>query len=88
MTPSEPTERADKTVRFVVQELDALRARLDNAADWFSNPEATIRAAALAKEVECLCRQAALCQDPFEAGTLLGDARRYLDELQALIGVH
>jgi hypothetical protein len=81
-------EKADKTVPSVVQELDALRHRMDNASDWFSNPEATIRAAALAEEVERLCRQATLCQAPLEVETLLAAARRNLDELQILLGVH
>ena len=87
MTPTEPTDKADTTATSVVQELDALRERFDNASDWFSNPESTIRAAALSKEVESLCRQASLCQNPLEVETLLDAARRYLDELQTLLGV-
>jgi phage-related baseplate assembly protein len=88
MTPTEPREKADPTVSSVIQELDALRERLDEAPDWFSNPGATIRAAALAKEVEHLCRQASLCNDPLAVESLLAASSRCLDELQTLLGVH
>ncbi len=83
-----PAEKPNPTVSTVLQELDALRGRLDEAADWYSNPKATLRAVALSEEVGRLCRQASLSQNPHEVERLAAAASRCLDEMQTLLGVH
>ena len=81
----------DNTIEVIIsdvlEELDALRKRLEGAAEWFKGPEATLRAAALSKDVERLCREAAALEDTFEAKGLLDSARERLIELQKLLGL-
>lgn len=83
-----PIEKPDQSISLVHQELDALRKRLDQAPEWFRGAESAIRAAALAKEVERLCREASQCKDPREAESLLAASRLHLDQLQTLLGSH
>lgn len=69
-------------------ELDALLRRLDQAEEWFCNPETSIHIAALAEEVERLCQQASSCDEPLNTQALMGKARLRLDEMQTLLGLH
>ena len=72
----------------MLRELDALRRRLDQAPTWLKDGETTVSAAALAEEVRCLCQQAASSSDPRATGELLAKARKSLQELEVLLGVH
>lgn len=83
-----PGENPGPTTSSMLQELDALRQRLDQAPHWFRDPEASIRAAALAEEVKRLCHEGSLCDDGVEAESLLAIASQRLEELQKLLGVH
>lgn len=75
-------------VSDLLRDLGALRLRLEQAPDWFSRPEDTLRAGALAEEVKRLCQQATLSQDDDEITRLVAGARECLDELQILLGTH
>ena len=75
-------------VSELLTELEALRARLDQAQEWFSRPHQTLRAGALAEEVKLLCREAARCDEAGRLSDLVAQARQRLDELQALLGSH
>lgn len=83
-----PVEKSELSASTVLQELDALRKRLDQASEWFSGVDSAIHIAALAEEVERLCRQASHCNEPLEVESLLETARRRLDKMQTLLGVH
>lgn len=83
-----PVENPDLSASTVLQELDALRKRLDQASEWFSGADSAIQIAALAEEVERLCQQASHCNEPSEVESLLETARHRLDEMQALLGAH
>ena len=83
-----PTDDSQPLVSSLHQELDALCKRLDQAADWLSDAETTMTAAAMAEEVERLCWKALLCDDPCESELLLSASRRRLQDLQILLGVH
>ena len=83
-----PGENPGPTASSMLQELDALRQRLDQASHWFSGPEASLHAAALAEEVKRLCHEGSLCEDAVEAESLLAAASQHLEELQKLLGVH
>ena len=72
----------------VLQELNAVRTRMDQPQEQSRGGEAAIKAAALAEEVKRLCRQASRCSDNEQVEALLSQARHRLDELQKLLGVH
>jgi len=84
--PSDPDR--NPTVSELLRELEALRVRLDQAQAWFSRPQDTMKAGALAEEVKRLCQEASRSDDEEEVAGLLAEARRYLDELQILLGFH
>ncbi len=81
-------EKAGASVSSVLQELEAVRNRMDQASDWYCSADGSMRAAALAQEVGRLVREASLQRDDRDAALLLAMARRLLDELQILLGVH
>lgn len=72
----------------LLRELEALRGRLEQAPSWFSRPQDTLKAGALAEEVRRLCHKCAESDDDHEVVTLLARARTCLDELQVLLGSH
>jgi hypothetical protein len=76
------------SVSDLLREVGALRMRLEQASVWFSRPEDTLRAGALAEEVKRLCQEATLSKDDDETDGLLARARECLDELQILLGSH
>jgi len=78
----------EAAVSELLRELEALRARLDHAQEWFNRPQDTIKAGGLAEEVKRLCQDATRGGDAAEVAELLSNARRRLDELQALLGSH
>lgn len=65
-----------------------MRARLEQAPEWFRRSHDTLKAGALAEEVKRLCTKASCCSEPAEVETLLAKARSRLDEMQALLGSH
>jgi len=81
-------ERRDALIIAVLEELEALIERLDNAPEWFRGAGTGMRAAALATEVKSLCGKASVSNDTNETERLLAQARNYLAEIQAIIGVH
>jgi hypothetical protein len=72
----------------LLRELEALRVRLEQAPAWFSRPQDTLRAGALAEEVKRLCQDSHRSDDQAEVDKLLDSARQCLDELQILLGSH
>lgn len=78
----------EPSISELLQELEALRIRLDQAQEWFNRPQDTMKAGALAEEVKRLCQEAARSEEESEIGTLLASARELLDELQVLLGCH
>jgi hypothetical protein len=85
---SHRTTRPGPSVSDLLLDLEALRARLRQAPEWFSRPQEALRAGALAEEVKRLCRESSRSSDPVEIAALLAGARKCLDELQALLGSH
>ena len=81
-------EKPHPLIATLLQELDAIRARMDQAPEWSRGGEVAVTAAALAEEVKRLCREASLCSDHHEVEDLLNRSRHRLDELQTLLGVH
>jgi hypothetical protein len=75
-------------VSELLRELEALRVRLEQAPEWFSRPQDTLRAGALAEEVKRLCQEACLSEDQPKVTQLFDSVRRCLDELQVLLGSH
>jgi hypothetical protein len=75
-------------VSELLRDLEALRARLEQAPAWFSRPQDTLRAGALAEEVKRLCQESYRSDDDAEVTRLLDSARQCLDELQILLGSH
>jgi hypothetical protein len=86
MPPTNPG--VEPTVSALLRELDALRARLDQAQEWFNRPQDTMKAGALAQEVRRLCYEASSRDGDTEVATLIDRARSCLDELQVLLGSH
>lgn len=86
MSPSGTDTRS--TVQVLLRELDALRIRLEQAPSWFSRPQDTLRAGALAEEVRRFCQEASRSPEDGETKALLAEAQRRLDELQILLGPH
>jgi hypothetical protein len=72
----------------LLRELEALRVRLEQVRAWFSRPQDTLRAGALAEEVKRLCQDSHRSDDQAEVAKLLDSARQCLDELQILLGSH
>lgn len=81
-------EEPKSLVAAVLQELDALRKRMEHVYECSRGGETAITAAALAEEVKSLCQQASLSSDHREVESLLVTSRRRLDDLQKLLGVH
>ncbi len=81
-------ESVGSMVSEVLQELEALRDRLERASEWFKDPGSTLRVAVLAEDVECLCREASGSDNPLEAKALVTAARGCLDESQKLLRSH
>ena len=81
-------QKPQPLIATLLQELDALRKRMDHAQEWSIGGEAAVKAAALAEEVKRHCREASLCGDDREVEALLARSRRSLDELQKVLGVH
>jgi hypothetical protein len=75
-------------VSELLRDLEALRVRLEQAPAWFSRPQDTLRAGALAEEVKRLCQESNRSDDKAEVARLLDSARQCLDELQILLGAH
>jgi len=84
--PSE--DDSDPSVASVLRDLDALRSRLDHAPTWLRDGETTVSAAGLAEEVRRLCEQAASDRNPSTAASSLAKARKCLQHLHRLLGVH
>ena len=78
----------DLSVASVLRDLDAIRKRLDQAPTWLKDGKTTVSAAALAEEVRRLCQQASSSDDPRAAHKLLAKARKFLQDLEVLLGVH
>jgi len=85
-----PPRRPDPVppVSDLLRDLEALRVRLEQAPAWFSRPQDTLRAGALAEEVKRLCQESYRSDDAAEVARLLDSARQCLDELQILLGSH
>jgi cell division protein FtsL len=83
-----PHVHAGHSVSELLRELAALRVRLDRTEEWFSRLQSTLNAAALAEEVERLCREALRSSDPAEVAALLSGVRKRLDEQQVRLGSH
>lgn len=79
---------AESTVSELLRELAALRSRLDQAPAWFRCPLDTMKAGALAEEVNQLCQEAGRSAEEVEVARLLAQARQNLDQLQTLLGLH
>jgi len=75
------------SVPALLRELEALRSRLDQAQAW-RRPQDGVKAGALAEEVKRLCQEASRSADAAEIAALVARARRNLDDLQRLLGVH
>lgn len=80
------SDRLDAELEAVSRELEAIRWRLDHAAEWFSNARASIRIAALSKEIERIARQASNADSPMKRSELIAEARQMLDEMQQELG--
>jgi len=76
------------SVPELLRELEALRVRLEQAPAWFSRPQDTLRAGALAEEVKRLCQDSHRSDNQAEVAKSLDSARQCLDELQILLGSH
>jgi hypothetical protein len=74
------------SVLSVLQELDAVRLRLDHAVEWFSNPDMGLSVAALAKQVESFCQEALHSDDPLVVIAVLEAARECLNEIHEILG--
>jgi hypothetical protein len=61
---------------------------LDRAEAWFSRLQSKLNTAALAEEVERLCREALRGSHPAEVAALFSGVRKRLDEQQILLGSH